>query len=227
MKKPSAANGSTKSLSRISEGRGQITVRFVLERDLNDASNDVREKVASAVRNMRRASSQRSTGRRSRAAHRVLVRGCHEPAHADRAERQAHCARDSQTVNGVGEVSLAAAGRARFQILVVDIEKPWAVHDEGARRAIVAENVEISGRNGRAGQGSGRAAHARPRRRVERLQRDCRCDEESGTPIRIAHSGERDHAVRGVVGKTPRSCSAYGERWARTPSWSRARAGDD
>ena len=38
--------------ARMAEGRGQITVRVVLERDINDAANDVREKVAGAIRNM-------------------------------------------------------------------------------------------------------------------------------------------------------------------------------
>ena len=32
--------------ARMNEGSATITVRFVLERDLNDAANDVREKVA-------------------------------------------------------------------------------------------------------------------------------------------------------------------------------------
>jgi len=36
--------------ARMTEGSATITVRFVLERDLNDAANDVREKVASAMR---------------------------------------------------------------------------------------------------------------------------------------------------------------------------------
>src|SRR6478736_5905406 len=38
--------------ARISEGGGNITVRFVLERDLNDAVNDVREKVAGAIKSV-------------------------------------------------------------------------------------------------------------------------------------------------------------------------------
>ena len=35
--------------NRISEGKAQLTIKFVLERDINDAANDVREKVASAM----------------------------------------------------------------------------------------------------------------------------------------------------------------------------------
>ena len=48
----SGVSGIDEIQARIAEGRGQITVRFVLERDLNDAANDVREKVASAIRNV-------------------------------------------------------------------------------------------------------------------------------------------------------------------------------
>ena len=42
----SGVSGIDEIQSRIAEGRANLTVRFVLERDLNDASNDVREKVA-------------------------------------------------------------------------------------------------------------------------------------------------------------------------------------
>ena len=48
----SGVSGIDEIQARIAEGRGQITVRFVLERDINDAANDVREKVAGAIRNV-------------------------------------------------------------------------------------------------------------------------------------------------------------------------------
>ncbi len=48
----SGVSGIDEMQARMAEGRAQITVRFVLERDINDAANDVREKVASAIRNM-------------------------------------------------------------------------------------------------------------------------------------------------------------------------------
>ena len=35
---------------RINEGRAQITIKFVLERDINDAASDVREKVAGGLK---------------------------------------------------------------------------------------------------------------------------------------------------------------------------------
>src|ERR671922_1245973 len=46
----SGVSGIDEISARISEGRANITVRFVLERDLNDATNDVREKVAGAIK---------------------------------------------------------------------------------------------------------------------------------------------------------------------------------
>ena len=48
----SGVSGIDEISARISEGSGNITVRFVLERDLNDAANDVREKVAGAIKNV-------------------------------------------------------------------------------------------------------------------------------------------------------------------------------
>src|ERR1043166_6900423 len=46
----SGVSGIDEIAARITEGKGNITVRFVLERDLNDAVNDVREKVAGAIK---------------------------------------------------------------------------------------------------------------------------------------------------------------------------------
>src|SRR6267378_270262 len=44
----SSVAGIDEMQSRINEGTATITVKFVLERDISDASNDVREKVAGA-----------------------------------------------------------------------------------------------------------------------------------------------------------------------------------
>src|ERR1051326_8453551 len=48
----SGVSGIDEIAARASEGTGNITVRFVLERDLNDAVNDVREKVAGAIKSV-------------------------------------------------------------------------------------------------------------------------------------------------------------------------------
>ena len=46
----SGVSGIDEISARVTEGSGNITVRFVLERDLDQAVNDVREKVSGAIR---------------------------------------------------------------------------------------------------------------------------------------------------------------------------------
>ena len=46
----SSVAGIDEMQSRINEGTATITVEFVLERDINDAGNDVRENVAGAMK---------------------------------------------------------------------------------------------------------------------------------------------------------------------------------
>ena len=48
----SGISGIDQMQSNANSGRGRITVRFVLERDLEDAANAVREKVSGAMRNV-------------------------------------------------------------------------------------------------------------------------------------------------------------------------------
>ena len=48
---------------RITEGTANITVKFVLERDINDAANDVREKVRARWAACRRSCCRRSSPR--------------------------------------------------------------------------------------------------------------------------------------------------------------------
>ena len=48
----SGVSGIDEISARISEGNGTITVRFVLERNLDEAVNDVREKVSGAIRSV-------------------------------------------------------------------------------------------------------------------------------------------------------------------------------
>ena len=61
----SGISGIDEMSARITEGGGTITVRFVLERDINDAANDVREKVAGAMQERAAASCCRRSSRRS------------------------------------------------------------------------------------------------------------------------------------------------------------------
>ena len=153
----SGVSGIDEIQARISEGRGQITVRFVLERDLNDASNDVREKVASAIRNMPPELLPPVITKVDPDADPVMSLIVSSDAMSLRTLTELtdkQIARVIQTVNGVGEVSLAG-GRAREIHIVVDIEKlnSYGLSMTEVRDAVVAENVEIPG--GTVEQGKG------------------------------------------------------------------------
>ena len=208
----SGVSGIDEIQARIAEGRGQITVRFVLERDLNDASNDVREKVASAIRNMPPELLPPVITKVDPDADPVMSLIVSSDAMSLRTLTELtdkQIARVIQTVNGVGEVSLAG-GRAREIHIVVDIEKlnSYGLSMTQVRDAVVAENVEIPG--GTVEQGKGQLL-LRTLGRVDAapgLQRHRRRDQErhadprsrtSATP-RTASSGRR--APSGS-GKTP------------------------
>ena len=145
--------------------RRSITVRFVLERDLNDAANDVREKVASAIRNVPPAAAAaghhqgRSRRRSGDVAHRVVRRD--EPADAHRARRQADRARhpDGQR-RRPGQPRRRPRPRDPHRRRHREAELVRAVDDAGARRGRRRERRD-SRRHGRAGQGPAAAAHAR------------------------------------------------------------------
>ncbi len=191
----SGVSGIDEIQARISEGQARMTVRFVLERDLNDAVNDVREKVAGAIRTapptllppvitkidpdadpvMSLIVSSKSMSLRTltELADKLIVRGI-------------------QTVNGVGEVSLTG-GRAREIHVVVDIEKlnSYGLSMTQVREALVAENVEVPG--GTIEQGKGQLL-------LRTLGRMDASDDfnniviatKDGTPIRVADIGRAE-----------------------------------
>ena len=184
----SGVSGIDEIPARINEGRGQITVRFVLERDLNDAANDVREKVAGAIRNVPPELLPPVITKVDPDADPVMSLIVSSDAMSLRtltemADKQV--ARVIQTVNGVGEVTLAG-GRAREIHIVVDIEKlnSYGLSMSQVRDARGCREHRDPRRHGRAGQGPAAAAHARPRRRQRGLQQHRRRD--AGTARRSA-----------------------------------------
>src|SRR5262245_545497 len=101
--------------NRIAEGQANITVRFVLERDINDAANDVREKVASAMARVPPEVLPPVIAKNDPDADPVMTVVVSSDAMSLRtlteiADKQVK--RAIQTVNGVGEVYLGG-GRAR------------------------------------------------------------------------------------------------------------------
>jgi HAE1 family hydrophobic/amphiphilic exporter-1 len=130
-------------------GKANITVRFVLERDLDDAANSVREKVAGAMRNVppevlppviqKADPDAEPIMTIVLASHAMTLRALTEVA-----DKQVKRALES--VDGVGDVTLHG-GRAREIHLVIDIEKLNArgLSIDQVRDAVEKENVEIPG----------------------------------------------------------------------------------
>jgi hydrophobic/amphiphilic exporter-1 (mainly G- bacteria), HAE1 family len=207
----SGVSGIDEIQSRMAEGRANITVRFVLERDINDASNDVREKVASAIRNMPPELLPPVITKVDPDADPVMSliissEGMSRRTLTELADKQ--IGRAIQTVNGVGEVSLLG-GRAREIHIVVDVEKlnSYGLSISQVRDALVAENVEIPG--GTVEQGKGQLL-LRTLGRVDASGEfnDIVVATRNGTPIRVSDIGHAEDSfqrpISGVwLGKTP------------------------
>jgi HAE1 family hydrophobic/amphiphilic exporter-1 len=191
----SGVSGIDEIQARISEGRAQLIVRFVLERDINDAANDVREKVASAIRNVPPAMLPPVITKIDPDADPVLSLIVSSDAMSLRTLTELtdkQIARAIQTVNGVGEVTLAG-GRAREIHIVVDIEKlnSYGLSMAEVRDALIAENVEIPG--GSIEQGKSELL-LRTLGRVDAAEdfNNIVVATKNGTPIRIADIGHAE-----------------------------------
>jgi HAE1 family hydrophobic/amphiphilic exporter-1 len=188
----SGVSGIDEISARIGEGGGNITVRFVLERDLNDAANDVREKVASAIKRVPPEMLPPVITKVDPDADPVISLMLSSDAMSLRtlseiADKQV--ARSIQTVNGVGQVTIAGTRRREIHI-VVDIEKlnSYGLSIAQVRDAVVAENVEIPG--GAVEQGKGQLL-LRTLGRIDASEdfNNIVVATKDGTPIRVSDVG--------------------------------------
>jgi hydrophobic/amphiphilic exporter-1 (mainly G- bacteria), HAE1 family len=137
------------SSMRISEGTAQITLRFVLERDLDDAAQDVREKVARAQRSLPPQVEPPVVTKADPDADPILTLVISAKELSLRALTEItdkQIKRALETVDGVGEVTIAG-GRAREIHIVMDVDKlnAYNLSVSQVREAIESENVEIPG----------------------------------------------------------------------------------
>jgi len=137
------------SSMQISEGKGNITIKFVLERDINDAANDVREKVSAAMANVPPQLLPPVITKVDPDSDPVMSVVVSSDSMSLRtlteiADKQVK--RAIEAVNGVGEVDLGG-GRAREIHIVVDLEKlnSYGLSIDQVRDAVVNENTEIPG----------------------------------------------------------------------------------
>jgi hydrophobic/amphiphilic exporter-1 (mainly G- bacteria), HAE1 family len=132
----------------IREGNGRITLKFVLERDINDAAQDVREKVAQAIKDLPPEVEPPIITKVDPDADPVvsfaLSGSLPLRALTEIADKQIR--RAIETVDGVGEVTISG-GQAREIQVILDIEKLNAhgLTVDRVRDAIVSENVEVPG----------------------------------------------------------------------------------
>ena len=191
----SGVSGIDEIQARIAEGQARLIVRFVLERDLNDAANDVREKVTGAIRTVPPNLLPPVITKIDPDADPVMSLIVSSKSMSLRtltelADKQ--IARGIQTVNGVGEVSVTG-GRAREIHIVVDIEKlnSYGLSISQVRDAVVAENVEIPG--GTIEQGKGQLL-LRTLGRVDASEdfNNIVVATKDATPIRIADIGHAE-----------------------------------
>ncbi len=191
----SGVSGIDEISARISEGSGNITVRFVLERNLDDAVNDVREKVAGAIRSVPPELLPPVITKVDPDADPVMSLLVSSDELSLRtlteiADKQ--ISRSVQTVNGVGQVSIAGS-RAREIHVVVDIDKlnSYGLSMSEVRDAIVAENVEIPG--GAVEQGKGQLL-LRTMGRIDATEdfNNIVITTKGGTPIRVSDIGHAE-----------------------------------
>ncbi|HTM26419.1 MAG TPA: efflux RND transporter permease subunit [Vicinamibacterales bacterium] len=144
----SSISGIDEMTTRITEGSARISLRFVLEREINDAAQDVREKVAQARRDLPPELLPPVITKVDPDADPVISFSVSGPlpirALTEIAQKQ--IARAIQTVDGVGEVTVEG-GQAREIHIILDVEKLNAhgLTVDKVRDAIVAQNVEIPG----------------------------------------------------------------------------------
>lgn len=177
---------------QITEGRGQLSVRFVLERDINDAANDVREKVAGALRRVPPGLLPPIITKVDPDSDPVMTLALSSKTVSLRTLTEiasTQVQRAVETVNGVGQVDVSG-GRAREIHIVVDIEKlnAYGLSLEQVRSAVAAENVEVPG--GTVEQGKGEVL-LRTLGRVDAAQdfNDVVIARRDGTVIRVADVG--------------------------------------
>jgi HAE1 family hydrophobic/amphiphilic exporter-1 len=177
---------------RIAEGKAQITIKFVLERDINDAANDVREKVSAAIRNVPPQLLPPVITKVDPDSDPVMSVVLSSDSMSLRtlteiADKQVK--RAIETVSGVGEVDLGG-GRAREIHIVVDIEKlnAYGLSMLDVRDAVVNENIEIPG--GTVEQGKGELL-LRTLGRIDATSdfNNIVIATKNGTPIRVSDIG--------------------------------------
>jgi hydrophobic/amphiphilic exporter-1 (mainly G- bacteria), HAE1 family len=145
----SSISGIDQMTVNANEGIATITVKFVLDRDLDDAANSVREKVSGAMRRLPPQTLPPVVLKADPDSDPVMTFVLSSKTMSLRtlteiADKQVK--RGLESVDGVGQVSISG-GRAREVHVVVDVEKlnSYGLSVDQVHDAIQKENVEVPG----------------------------------------------------------------------------------
>jgi len=143
-----AVSGIEEMVARVTEGSASISVQFVLEKDIGEAAEDVREKVSAATRKLPPNTLPPSVVKAdpdSDAIIKLAVSG-NRPVReltelADKTVRRA-----LETVDGVGAVEVSG-GRKRQINVLLDLDKlnAYNLSAQDIERAVRSENIEAPG----------------------------------------------------------------------------------
>jgi hydrophobe/amphiphile efflux-1 (HAE1) family protein len=145
----SSISGIDQMTAQANEGSANITIRFVLDQDLNDAANSVREKVSGAMRRLPPQVLPPVVQKADPDSDPIMTFVLSSKTMSQRtlseiADKQV--ARALESVDGVGQVTIVGA-QAREIHIVVDIEKlnSYGLTIDQVRDAVQKENVEVPG----------------------------------------------------------------------------------
>ena len=144
----SSVSGLDELTSEASEGNARITCKFVLERDTEGAAQDVREKVAAAIKllppNILPPTIAKDDPDSDPVLSLLIAGGKNLRETTEIADKQIK--RALETVNGVGEVDLTG-GRLRQIRVFADAEKlnGYGITIDQLENAIQNQNVEVPG----------------------------------------------------------------------------------
>jgi hydrophobic/amphiphilic exporter-1 (mainly G- bacteria), HAE1 family len=194
----SAISGIQELTARVTEGSASITVQFVLERDIGEAAEDVREKVSAAMRQLPPNVLPPSVIKADPDSDPVikLAISGNRPVReltelADKIVR-----RGLETVDGVGGADLVG-GRKRQINIYLDLDKlnAYNMSAQEVERAIRTENIEAPG--GRIVRGQTELG-VRTMGRMEKLSEfsNIIVKNVGGAPIRIRDVGEAEDGMQ-------------------------------
>src|SRR3984893_1652088 len=190
----SSVSGLDEMISQASEGNAQITCRFVLERDTEGAAQDIREKVAGAIKllppNVLPPTIAKDDPDSDPVLSLLIAGGKDLRETTEIADKQIK--RALATVNGVGEVALTG-GRLRQIRVFADAEKlnAFGITINQLETAIQNQNVEVPGGTIRRGP---LEIGVRTLGRVEAADEfnNIIVADVNGTPVRVRDIGRAD-----------------------------------